>query len=62
LGRDNVRSIEKYSQNAEIKRVFFKSIIGDMPGECGAGWNKIDKAFGKPFISITLEDAEIGER
>ena len=60
--RDNVRSIEKYSKNAEIKRVFFKSIIGDMPGEWGAGWNKIDKAFGKPFISITLEDAEIGER
>ena len=33
-----------------------------MPGEWGAGWNKIDKTFGKPFISITLVDAEIGER
>ena len=33
-----------------------------MPGEWGAGVNKIDKAFGKPFISITLVDAEIGER
>ena len=62
MGRDNVRSIEKFSQNAEIKRVFFKSIIGDMPGEWGAGWNKIGKTSGKPFISITLVDAKIGER
>ena len=33
-----------------------------MPGEWGAGWNKIDKAFGKPFITITLVDAKICER
>ena len=33
-----------------------------MPGEWVAVWNKIDKAFGKPFISITLVDANISDR
>jgi len=32
-----------------------------MPGECGADRNKIDKAFGKPSISIILEHPEIGD-
>ena len=34
-------------------------VIGDMPGACDAGWNKVGQTSGKPSISVTLELSNI---
>ena len=52
--RDNVRVLKNTVKTPKSKEPDFR-IIGYKLGECGAGWNKIGKTSGKPFISITLE-------
>ena len=59
--RDNVRVLKNTVKTPKSKEPDFR-IIGDKLGECGAGWNKIGKTSGKPFISITLEHPNISDR
>jgi len=39
---DNVWVFERLGQIAKVKRARIYCVIGGKPGECGAGWDKID--------------------
>ncbi len=58
---DTIRVLKNEAKTPKSNEPDFR-IFGNINGEIGAGWNKIGKTSGKPFISISLEHPNISDK